>query len=90
MAAGNQDGLLLLINTESGETQAVLSEAGQAIVSLEFSPDGRQLVSARPGQVQLWDLESMSETGSARFEEEFRAVALNADGSLGRPAARAA
>lgn len=83
VAAGNQDGLLLLINTESGETQAVLSEAGQAIVSLEFSPDGRQLVSARPGQVQLWDLESMSETGAARFEEGFRAVALNADGSLG-------
>lgn len=83
VAVGDQDGRVLLIDVETGAVRAELSDSGQAIVKLAFSPDGALLVAARPGQVQLWDLESMSEIGAARFEEAFRAVALNADGSLG-------
>jgi WD40 repeat protein len=60
IAAGYRDGRLLLIGTQDGAERARLEGHPVLVASVEFSPDGRRLVSVdeSAGGIRVWDIES--------------------------------
>ena len=67
LAAGTQDGFLVLVDSESNEAPKYIQTPANAITALAYSPDGRLLASAAGYEgdpIRLWDAQS----GEARGE----------------------
>ncbi len=71
IASGAWDRTLLLWDARTGEACAPPIRNGDRVRTLAFSPDGSQLVSARPGLLQVWDV------GTGRRVREFKTAAPN-------------
>ena len=57
LAAGGDDGLVTLIDPESGrQVGAPLPGVDGPVLTLAFSPDGDRLVTSSQGTVELWDV----------------------------------
>jgi WD40 repeat protein len=81
LAAGDMVRRLAVYRTENGETAAFAPrELHDRILALRFSPDGKHLVVATAGAVQIFDATSGSELRSIPCSTT--AAALSADASL--------
>lgn len=59
LATGDDDGNIKIYDLTTGQVSKTLSGHRYYVYDVEFSPDGKRLVSAGyQGQVRLWDLES--------------------------------
>jgi WD40 repeat protein len=57
LAAGGTCAVVRLFRVEDGEIERTLL-SGEGVMSLDFSPDGRMLVTSLEGTVTLWDVDS--------------------------------
>jgi WD40 repeat protein len=84
LAAGDEDGAIILLDTETGKVKTKLSGHTAWVGSVQFSPDGKTLASgSRDATVRLWDVGTAKERTVLRgHEREVRAVAFSPDGRL--------
>jgi WD40 repeat protein/DNA-binding SARP family transcriptional activator len=62
LAAGNPDGSIKVMGTESMKLAFILSGHQEPIIKLDFSPDGKRLASTSKDQsIRIWDLETQKE-----------------------------
>ncbi len=68
LATGGYDNTVRIVDAVTGTNEVVLGNHGGAIVSVAWSPDGRQLASASRGDgtVKIWDAQSGTEVQSFR------------------------
>lgn len=61
LATSGKDGVISIVEIESGAVRAALKGHSNVVFTIQFSPDGRTLASgSRDGFVLLWDLNKMT------------------------------
>ena len=89
IAAGCEDHLLFVWNTESGELISRINAHALPVYDVSFSPDGKTIATcsgnwteAKPGDIKLWNAESLEEIARLEGHEvAVRSVVFSPDGS---------
>ena len=63
LAFGDSNGMITIWNTETLEIEKSINSYESAVFSLDFSPDGKNLVSFGTNQIRLWNLSDGSLIG---------------------------
>jgi WD40 repeat protein len=80
IASGSEDKLIYIWNTETGEAISTLEGHTGKVQFLEFSPDGKYLLSSGGTQIFLWNLETglpRSFSGQTHQNPRFSLMAHN-------------
>jgi WD40 repeat protein/energy-coupling factor transporter ATP-binding protein EcfA2 len=83
LACGNEDGEIQLFTTQDDSIYTTLRGHDKMVLSLDFTPDGKKLISSgNDKKILEWDMESFTSKTIFEYKEPINTIDLSPDGKV--------